>query len=163
MFVVRWSTYFKQFSIEFSDRAGYASSATASVTKSDEISPLWQKIKCLWQFLRVYLVFGKNCYLLWQILYIIGQFFMVVNGQIMKIIKTIWSHWPRLLLSDRSGLILLKAEILRAKKNRQNSIPNNILIFIQKRRRISIRILSRFSISFKIRFEVKWGTHKAKQ
>ena len=43
-------------------------------------------------FMRVYLAFGKYCYLLWQILYTIGQFFMVVNGQIMKTTKAIWSH-----------------------------------------------------------------------
>ena len=42
--------------------------------------------------MRVYLEFGKNCYLLWQFFYTVGQFFMVVNGQIMKTIKAIWSH-----------------------------------------------------------------------
>ena len=38
--------------------------------------------------MRVYLAFGKYCYLLWQILYTIGQFFMVVNGNIIKIEKS---------------------------------------------------------------------------
>ena len=37
--------------------------------------------------MRIYLVFGKNCFLLWQILCTIGQFFMVVNGKIIKIKK----------------------------------------------------------------------------
>ena len=42
--------------------------------------------------MRVYLVFGKNCYRLWSTLHTIGQFFIAVNGQIMKTIKGIWSH-----------------------------------------------------------------------
>ena len=55
-----------------------------SVIRFGKILPIWQNLKSLCQFLRVYLVFGKNCYLLWQILLTVEQLFMVVNGQIMK-------------------------------------------------------------------------------
>ena len=51
----------------------------SSVTRFDKISR-----KVLGKILTVYLVFGKNCYRHWQILYTIGQFFIVENGQIMN-------------------------------------------------------------------------------
>ena len=51
----------------------------SSVTRFDKISR-----KVLGKILTVYLVFGKNCYRYWQILYTIGQFFIVENGQIMN-------------------------------------------------------------------------------
>ena len=63
-----------------------------SVTRFGEISSLWHKLKCLWQFYEGLIRFGKKCYRFWSILYIIGQFFMVVNGQIMKTVKALWSH-----------------------------------------------------------------------
>ena len=61
---------------------------TGFVLTRAQCDPIWQNfaqnLKSLCQFLRVYLVFGKNCYLLWQILLTVEQLFMVVNGQIMK-------------------------------------------------------------------------------
>ena len=64
-------------------------SVAISVTRFDEISPLWQKMKMSCNLMRVYLVFGTNGYLLRQLLYTIGQFFMAVNGKIMKTLKAI--------------------------------------------------------------------------
>ena len=61
-----------------------------NVTRFGEILPLWQKLKCLWQFKKVLLEFGKNCYLLQQVLYSIGL--------MMKTLKAIWSHWIYALL-----------------------------------------------------------------
>ena len=55
-----------------------------SVTKLGEISPLWQKKLSLWQFLKVYLIFGKIVNLLWQLFHSIGQKLIVVKGQIVK-------------------------------------------------------------------------------
>ena len=77
--------------------------STSSVTRFGEISPLWQQkfkslailtsLFSLWQFLQVSLVFGKILNLLWQSLKAIGQFFIVVNSQILKNDLAIWSHW----------------------------------------------------------------------
>ena len=64
----------------------------SSVVRFGEISPLWQTLKWLRQFNQGLFCIWQKCYLLWQILYTIGQFFMVVNGQIMKTTKAIWSH-----------------------------------------------------------------------
>ena len=63
------------------------------------------KFRHFGNFMMVYFVFDKNCYLLWQILYTIGQFFMVVNGQIMKPIKAIWSYWSSSTFKGISVLI----------------------------------------------------------
>ena len=46
--------------------------ADTSVTRFSEISPLWHKLNVIGNFLRVYSVFGKNCYWLQEILYTIG-------------------------------------------------------------------------------------------
>ena len=54
---------------------------------------IWRKLKGLGQFYEGLFSIWQNCYLLRQILNAIGQFFMVVNGQIMKTVKAIWSHW----------------------------------------------------------------------
>ena len=61
-----------------------------SVTRFGEISPLWHKIKCLWQFC-------EGLFSIWQkvlptLVNTIGQFFMVVNRQIMKTKKLSRHH-----------------------------------------------------------------------
>ena len=61
-----------------------------SVTRFDDISPLWQDRT---NFLKVYLVFGILFNQLWQILNAMGQIFIDVNGQIFKNNLAIWSHW----------------------------------------------------------------------
>ena len=54
-----------------------------------EISTLWQELKCLWQLY-------EGLFSIWQIMLPtsanFGQYFMVLNGQIMKTVKVIWSH-----------------------------------------------------------------------
>ena len=62
-----------------------------SVTRFVEISPLRQQKLSLWQFLE---------FSLWQSFeptlanfYAIGQFFIIVNSQILKNDLAIWSHW----------------------------------------------------------------------
>ena len=64
-----------------------------SVTRFAVILPLWQNQLDLWQFLRVYFLFGILLNLSWQILYVIGQIFIDENGQKLKNILVIWSHW----------------------------------------------------------------------
>ena len=54
---------------------------SASVTRFDEISPLWHDVKYFGHFERVQLVFGKIFTLLMLILHAIGQSFIAVNGQ----------------------------------------------------------------------------------
>ena len=54
------------------------------MTRFGEISPLFKNVINLWQFLKVYSVFGKIVNLLGQILCAIGQKFIVVNGKILK-------------------------------------------------------------------------------
>ena len=63
------------------------------MTRFGDISQFWPNLKSLGQFLRVYLLLGKNLDQLWQILYAIGQVFIDVNGQILKNNLAIWSHW----------------------------------------------------------------------
>ena len=43
--------------------------------------------------LKVNLVIGKMLLLLWQKTNAIGQIFVTVNGQILRIDLAIWSHW----------------------------------------------------------------------
>ena len=52
------------------------------------------------KFLTVYFLFGKMLSLLWQICDIIGLYFIVANGQILKNNLTIWSHccWETFIL-----------------------------------------------------------------
>ena len=64
-----------------------------SVTRFGEISPFGKNLLALGKFLTVYFLFGKMLSLLWQICDIIGLIFGVANGQILKNILTIWSHW----------------------------------------------------------------------
>ena len=52
--------------------------------------------------MRVYFLLGKNCNLLWQMLYTIGEFFMFVNGQIMKTKKPS-GHAGRMMLKSFGG------------------------------------------------------------
>ena len=55
------------------------------MTRFGEISPLWQKLRNVWQYLKVYLVFGKVVKPLWDNFYSSGKnIFIVVNGQILK-------------------------------------------------------------------------------
>ena len=56
------------------------------VTRFGKISPLWQKFTTPCQCLMVYSLFCKALDLLWQVCDIIGQLFIVANGQILKII-----------------------------------------------------------------------------
>ena len=58
---------------------------SASVTRFDEISPLWHGVKYFGHFERVKLVFGKIFTLLMLILHAIGQSFIAVNGQKLNI------------------------------------------------------------------------------
>ena len=44
------------------------------------------------KFLTVYFLFGQMLSLLWQTSDIIGQFFTVTNGQILKNNTIFWSH-----------------------------------------------------------------------
>ena len=52
------------------------------VTRFGEILPLWRFVKCLWQFLWLYLELGTIQSLCWQILFAIGQIIPVLKGQI---------------------------------------------------------------------------------
>ena len=54
-----------------------------SVTRFDEISPLWQNWNNFGIVLRAYLVFGNVLSLLWQNLFAVGRRFIAVNGQIL--------------------------------------------------------------------------------
>ena len=54
------------------------------VTRFGDISPLWQILKAMDNFDRVYFVFGKTLNLLWQLNDAFGQLFIVFNGQILK-------------------------------------------------------------------------------
>ena len=55
--------------------------------------PLWQHFKVFGFCLRIYLALHKFFYVLWQILYAIGEIFIDVNGKISKNKLAIWSHW----------------------------------------------------------------------
>ena len=55
---------------------------STSVTRSGEILPLWQNIKVVRPFLRLYLLFGEMLSLLLEICYAFGRNSIVVNGQI---------------------------------------------------------------------------------
>ena len=55
-----------------------------SVTRFDEILPLWQNVERLLQFYRVYFVFGKMLCLIWSISNTIGQIYFAVNCRILK-------------------------------------------------------------------------------
>ena len=56
-----------------------------SVTRFSKISPLWHNVKTLWPFLSLHLLFANILNLLWHICYAIGQIFIGVNSQILKI------------------------------------------------------------------------------
>ena len=47
------------------------------VTRFGEISPLWNFLDVLWQFV-------KGIFTIWQICYALGLIFIVANGQISK-------------------------------------------------------------------------------
>ena len=53
----------------------------------------------LWQFLRIRLVFWQNLESILAVFITIGQIFIVVNGQLLKNDKAIWSQ------ADHSGPI----------------------------------------------------------
>ena len=69
-------------------------------------SPVWPDLpKCCHFFknlhifgniFTVYFIFVKVLNPLWHNFYAFGQFFIVVNGQILKNNLAIWSHWDRL-------------------------------------------------------------------
>ena len=52
-----------------------------------------KSLQVLGNFLTVFFLFGKMLSLLWQICDLIGLFFHVANGQILKNNLTIWSHY----------------------------------------------------------------------
>ena len=84
-----------------------------SVTRSGELSPLWQKFKSLWQFSSFRLVFGKILNLLLQFFREIGQILYVVKWQnVDKNNLAIWSHCCRLLMAT-SFLSLASKSFLR--------------------------------------------------
>ena len=56
---------------------------------------LGKNLKAFGHFLSSYLVFCNIVNLLWQIFYSLGQFFIVVYGQILKNNRAIWSHLLR--------------------------------------------------------------------
>ena len=66
----------------------------SSVTRFGGISPFWQNLHSLRQFLSVYLLFRKILERLWQISNAIGQVFIDMNGQLLKNYLAIWSHCP---------------------------------------------------------------------
>ena len=95
----------------------------SSVTRFGKISPPYAKTKMSGNFMKVNLVFGKNCYLLRQILLPTSvnfvynwAFFMVVNGQIMKTVKAIRSYWvwPKYRKSRPIGTAWLCSKYLSA-------------------------------------------------
>ena len=68
--------------------------ARRQVTRFGEILPLWHKLKCL-------LEFYEGLFSIWQKLLLTSvnfvynwALFKVVNEQIIKTIKAIWSHCP---------------------------------------------------------------------
>ena len=62
-------------------RRGLLVSLFISVIRFGEISPLWQIVKSLWLFLRVYLVLCKNFNIFGEIFNTFGQIYIVVDGQ----------------------------------------------------------------------------------
>ena len=62
-------------------RRGLLVSLFISVTRFGEISPLWQIVKSLWLFLRVYIVLCKNFNILGKIFNTFGQIYFVVDGK----------------------------------------------------------------------------------
>ena len=65
-----------------------------SVTRFGEIPPLWQICKNIWQFYDGLFVFVQNFLPTWvNFIYNLAIFMVVENGQMMKTIKAIWSHW----------------------------------------------------------------------
>ena len=63
-----------------------------SVTRFDKISPIWQKLEIFGTIFKFYLIFDNALNPLWHNFFVIGQFFIVENGQILKNNLTIWSH-----------------------------------------------------------------------
>ena len=76
-------------------------SARFSVTRSGEISPLWQKKSAFVTKLGANLVFGTLLNKLKRIFYAIGQICIVVNGQILN--KSSGNLVPLLVSASRSG------------------------------------------------------------
>ena len=64
----------------------------ASVTRFDEISPLYHNIKNFGSFERVQLVAAKVLSLLWRILNAVGQILIGEKGKLLKNYLAIWSH-----------------------------------------------------------------------
>ena len=60
-------------------KAYYKKTLQRGLTRFGKIRHFGNKLKRLWQF--------------YEGLFRIGHFFLVVNGQILKTIKAIWSHW----------------------------------------------------------------------
>ena len=81
--------------------------------------PVWPDLAKLRQFRKngqvfgicskVYFLFGNMMGLLWQIWYIIGLVFIVVNFQISKNNLAIWSHCslPNIVLTDSSWILMV--------------------------------------------------------
>ena len=44
----------------------------------------------------MYVLFGEALNIHWQILYTIGQIYMVINVQILKNSLAAWSHWLKI-------------------------------------------------------------------
>ena len=80
----------------------------SSVTIFGEISPLWRKIKDLWQFfegiLRIWQIFLPNS--------AFGPIFIIVNGPNWKQNLTIWSHWMSVSSVTRRGERKLNRDLL---------------------------------------------------
>ena len=81
---------------------------TGSVTRFGEISKLLQKFTSLCQILTVYFLFVKMISLLWQICDIIGLYFIVANGQILKNNLTIWVHYIVVSIYVLQGVVLYR-------------------------------------------------------
>ena len=64
----------------------------SSVTRFGEISQFGDILKVLGDYLKAYLVLGKNLNLLGSTFYAIGQVFIVANGLILMNYLAIWSH-----------------------------------------------------------------------
>ena len=78
------------------------------MTRFGEISKLLQKFTSLCQILTVYFLFVKMISLLWQICDIIGLYFIVANGQILKNNLTIWVHYIVVSINVLQGVVLYR-------------------------------------------------------
>ena len=95
--------------------------------------PLWQHFKVFGFCLRIYLALHKFFYVLWQILYAIGEIFIDVNGKISKNKLAIWSHWSTHIgkCDARISKTSKNGNSRRVEKRKNKNAPKLWLIFVQ--------------------------------